>query len=225
MLNPPSSDVVEAVVRAIQPERLNRYMAVANGDTGIALAYYVWNCSLSESFHLVLHFSEILCRNAFNNALTARAGHSWYLDPGLHALLDTRFRSELTAACLTAEGRYNGALTSHHIVPALNFGFWNHLATKRFERYLWIAGVQRVLPAAPPGTSRQDVHDCIESIRRWRNRVAHHRSIFDKGPMRKHGEALDLIGWVCPECRAWVASQSRVPKVLAERPKELPRQG
>jgi hypothetical protein len=63
------------------------------------------------------------------------------------------------------------------------------------------------------------LHGLIESVRRWRNRIAHHQAIFDKGPVRKHNDALELIRWVCGDTGGWVAGSSEVPKAIAMRPR------
>jgi hypothetical protein len=133
--------------------------------------------------------------------------------------LEDRFRAELAEAVGKERDQHGASLTPHHVVSALTFGFWEHLATKRFERYLWAKGIQYAFPNAPKGKTFEDLHALIESVRRWRNRIAHHRAIFDKGPSRKHQDALELIKWVCGDTATWVASVSKVPTALALRPK------
>lgn len=216
--NSPGADKFHAITNAIQKERLFRYMPAAGNNAEDALRYYIWNCRLSEGFHPVLHYSEILCRNAFNNALIARSGDKWYLDNTLKKILDNRYAGELDGAIKEETAQHKDKMTAHHVVSALTFGFWDHLATKRFERFIWSKGVREVFPNAPKTATREDVHGLIEGVRRWRNRIAHHRAIFDKGPMKKHTEALQLIEWVCPDTKAWVASISSTPAILGCRP-------
>jgi hypothetical protein len=115
--------------------------------------------------------------------------------------------------------QHGAALTVHHVVSALTFGFWEHLATKRFERFLWSKGLQNVFKSAPSGKKYVDLHDLMESVRRWRNRIAHHRAIYDNSPMWKHQQTLELLGWACPDTSTWIASISKVPLVTSLRPK------
>lgn len=215
----PGLDRFQTVETALQAERLSRYMPAARGDRQRAFQYYLWNLALCETFVSPLHFAEIVCRNALNNALLARAGDRWFDDQTFRNILDMRFRRELDEAVAKEQQQHGARMTAHHVVSALTFGFWEHLTTKRFERYLWARGIQSVFPCAPAGKTYEDVHTLIESVRRWRNRIAHHRAIFDKGPMRKHQEALDLIRWACADTSIWVASTSRVPVALALRPR------
>jgi hypothetical protein len=114
--------------------------------------------------------------------------------------------------------QHGNGVTGHHVVSSSTFGFWEHFATKRFERLLWTKGIRSIFPNAPNDIRREDIQALIESVRRWRNRIAHHRAIFDKGPMRKHQDALELIKFVCADTYAWVTKASRVPMALQLRP-------
>ncbi|WP_156911877.1 Abi family protein [Kaistia adipata] len=216
--NSPAADKFPTIVAAIQHERLMRYMPAAGNRVDVSFSYYIWNCKLSESFHPVLHYAEIVCRNAFNRALIARAGDHWFRDNTFLAILDHRFRDDLQEAVASETKQHSDRLTAHHIVSALTFGFWEHLATKRFERYLWAKGVQPIFPCATKAVTREEIQLLIEGVRRWRNRIAHHRAIFDKGPARKHNDALELIGLVCGDTRDWVRSMSTTTGVIQGRP-------
>ena len=217
--NAPITEKFPTIVAAIQHERLMRYAQPASGSMDRAFAFYTWNGTLCESFHVTLHYAEIVTRNALNRALTSRFDAEWFDNATLHAVSEGRFAADLQEAVSKERAQHGDKMTAHHVTSALTFGFWEHLVTKRFERLLWARGVQHVLPSAPKEVSRQLVHDRIESVRRWRNRIAHHRAIFDKGPTRKHQETLELIGWACTDTRDWVAAASRVPVAIALRPK------
>lgn len=215
----PAAEKFPQIEFALQAERVSRYLPAAGGDQGQAFRFYLWNLALCESFVSPLHFAEIVCRNALNRALLNRAGPCWFTEKTFRGILDARFRDELDDA-LVREGRQHEAeLTAHHVVSALTFGFWEHLATKRFERYLWARGIHPVFPCAPAKATYEDLHALIEGVRRWRNRIAHHRAIFDKGPMRRHQDAVDLVKWACVDTSAYVAASSRVPIAISLRPK------
>jgi hypothetical protein len=121
-------------------------MPVAGQDTKVAFKYYLWNSTLCESFHLPLHFAEIVCRNALHRGLTNRLTENWYNDGTFRTILDPRFLEELTSAYAQEAYQHRQNMTSHHLVSALSFGFWEHLATKRFERFLWAKGVSSNFP-------------------------------------------------------------------------------
>jgi hypothetical protein len=217
---PPDLQIINNVENALQNERLNRYMAAAENNKGQAFKFYLWNCVLCEAFVIPLHFCEIVCRNAIHKALRSKIGNEWYLNDTLTKILDKRYADELTNAVKQERGQHGTTMTAHHIVSALSFGFWQHLATKRFERLLWSDSIRRYFQNAPSTKNREDLHNIIESLRRWRNRIAHHRAIFDKKPMLRYQEAIELIKWVCSDTAGYVSSISKVPSAISLRPKE-----
>src|SRR3984893_10477285 len=83
MVNPffYSPHVINALERALSPERLSTYLAAANGDHGAALRLYVWNTEISAAFYGPLQALEILVRNAFHRELAAVYGLAWYDNP------------------------------------------------------------------------------------------------------------------------------------------------
>ncbi len=215
---PPDAASLTKILAAVQVHRIERYKPAAGGDHEAAFGFYLWNNALSEAFHPSLHYAEVICRNAIHKALLFRAKEQWYDNDVFLGILDSRFQRELRDAVDEERAQHGGAFTCHHVVSALTFGFWEHLTTKRFERYLWPRGIRFSFPGTPNGKTREDLHGLIESVRRWRNRIAHHRAIFDKGPTKHHADALDLIRWCCPTTGQWVTSVSRVAAVINERP-------
>lgn len=215
----PDPQKFSAIESAIQSERLSRYMAAADNDIEQAFRLYLWNCALCEAFYIPLHFCEIICRNSIHKGLRAKLGNNWYENETFVNLLAERYQHELKDA-VKKEREQHGSITAHHIVSALSFGFWQHMVTKRFERLLWNEGIRKHFPNAPAHKDREDLHLLIETIRRWRNRIAHHRAIFDKKPMAKYQDALQLIKWACADTAGYVASISKVPLVISLRPKD-----
>lgn len=209
----------EKIYAAVQSERINRYKAAADQENIEPLSMYAWNCDISEAFYISLHFAEVVCRNSIHQALLSRAGEDWPTDTTFRSILGERFLAELDSAIREERSQHGSNATCHHIVSALTFGFWEHLTTKRFERFLYPQGFREIFPNAKVGSKLHDVNKLIQSVRRWRNRVAHHRAIFDKGPIKKHDDALTLIRWRCHATQKWVSDASRVSQAIAARPK------
>lgn len=218
LTNAPEGNAFLSIETALNGDRLARYMPAASNDKALALQLYVWNCALCEAFYGPLHFAEILCRNAIHNALQARLGQGWYQHRTFRKQLSPKFLQELDNAVADEHQQHGGAMTDNHVVSALTFGFWEHMTTKRFERLLWIRGLRHSFPNMPWQKGRQDVHDLIESTRRWRNRIAHHRAIFDKGPTAKYQDTMMLIEWICADTAAWVTEMSSVSDIIKQRP-------
>lgn len=214
----PNPEAVSRIQEALQEQRISRYMPAAGGDVNLALQFYVWNCDICQAFYIPLHIAEVISRNAIHRCLLARLGENWCDHSVFKGILSHRMRSDLENAVAEERGQHGDDMTNHHVVSALGFGFWEHLLTKRFERLLWIRGMHHSFPGAA-NKRRADVHDLVERLRRWRNRIAHHQAIFDKSPTKKHQEVLALIQWVCTDTAAWVSSISKVPEIINLRPK------
>jgi hypothetical protein len=77
MVNPfsYSPNIINALERALSPERLSTYLAAANGDHAAGL--YVWNTEISAAVYSPLQALEILVRNAFHRELSAVYGPTW----------------------------------------------------------------------------------------------------------------------------------------------------
>ncbi|MFT4278120.1 MAG: Abi family protein [Rhodopseudomonas sp.] len=218
LINSPDAASFPAVEKAIQSERLQRYMPAAKNDKALAFKYYLWNCKISEAFYLPLHFCEILCRNAIHNQLLYRLGNEWHNHSSFKNLLDPSYRRELEEAVTDEHSQHGDDMTPHHVVSALHFGFWEHVTTKRFQRLVWHYGIHDNFPGAHFSKKREDLRGLIESARRWRNRIAHHNAVFDKAPTRKYQDAMDLIRWSCPTTHKWVLSVSEVQEAINSRP-------
>lgn len=210
-----SPQVVRRLEAALSSERLARYVAAGGGiEAGIQL--YAWNCALSEALYTPLQGLEVALRNALGEKLKQAYGSDWFeLDPGppiTNPLVDM-----VKAAC--EELRKRGRGTTHGRVTAeLNLGFWTGLLAKRHETSLWRPHFRAAFPGAPNPLLRKEVFSRLDQIRRLRNRIAHHEPIFVRDGAGDHAAILELIGWICPTTRDWVAHQSRVPSVLAQRP-------
>jgi len=215
LIDPQVQDLLRA---GLSERRLARYAPAAADGAVSAADMYLWNCALCEAFYLPLHIAEISSRNAIHSALLYK-GERWYEDTTFRRILDAHYLSELEKALADERDQHGAVIDAHHLVSALSMGFWQHMTTRRFERFLFPKGIQKTFRHAPWQKKRQDLHDLIEALRRWRNRIAHHNAIFDKGPAAKYQATLDLISWASPDLSHWVASRSRVSQVINERPR------
>ena len=210
--------VQKLLTDCLNDRRLQRYAPAAKDGDVAREDVYLWNCDLSEAFHFALHMAEVTCRNSIHSALIFRDPR-WFENQTFLKLLDPVRQKDLNNAIHDETEQHGEVMDTHHLVSALSFGFWEHLTTKRFQRYLFPKGFQRVFKHAPWDAKLEDLHDLIESVRRWRNRIAHHNAIFDKGPSSKYQDALKLIAWSSPDLETWVATRCRVNQIINVRPK------
>lgn len=218
LTNPPTDAQFPSILSTFHDDRIDRYLPAADGSQQDAFRLYLWNCALCEAFYLPLHVAEVACRNAIHKRLLDRLGDQWFDNPTFRKILSDRQYKHLIDAIADERAQHGLLMTSHHLVSALMFGFWEHLLTKRFERLLWPLGVTAAFPHLPNALGRQDVLDRVETIRRWRNRIAHHRAIFDKGPTAKSQEIMQFVWWISEDVVDWLSANSKIGLAVGLRP-------
>ena len=216
----PSRQVNKSAVElAITKQRPSRYCHNLDYNIEDAVNIYLWNCRLAEAFNFPLHMCEIIIRNSIQRSLRVRFANPWFEQDAFLSLLDRKHRDDLSRTVSEEREMHNIRMSDDHVVSSLSFGFWEHLTTKRFDRTLWLRGIKHSFPNAfKVGLTIRAVNARIQTARQWRNRVAHHRTLFDREPDRKFEEIVALIGWICEDTALWVRENSTVLAVLHERP-------
>ena len=203
-------------------ERLSTYLKAARGDRAKALHLYTWNTATSAAFYGPLQGLEVALRNAMHRRLAECYGLDWYDNPA----------TGLDTACLArlADAKTEAARTGQipgppRIVAALSFGFWISLLgpggrivptgrKANYEMTLWRPALRRAFPHRSPLTRKQ-AHRPLDSLRKLRNRIAHHEPIFARDLLEDHQRILEVTGWISPGVRTWIESHSRVAALLA----------
>jgi hypothetical protein len=147
--------------------------------------------------------------------LAARFGTNWFrnggppLDPTAIAKIDKAIDD------LVRAGR--GPIPAPDAVIAeLNFGFWVVVLSRKYDATLWRSCFASVFREGGSRMARQRVHNRMDTIRNFRNRVFHHEPIYHLDPTRMHADIIQAIAWICPDSAAWAWEHSRVPYVLAK---------
>ena len=203
---------------SLSPARLQRYMGAANGDKHHALRLYIWNTRLGESFYLPSQICEITVRNAIHRAVRANFGEQWHQSPAFTRSLPDRLKNELTKVIQDETVAYGAAMTNDHLVSGLSFGFWVNLLTSRYDHTLWPRFFPRCFPNKPANIGRPDIQIEAEQFRMQRNRIAHHKPLFDRNPVSEYQRMLKIIGWVSPETFWFVQKISNVSQTINARP-------
>jgi hypothetical protein len=198
--------------------RLARYFGGAGDDLHHALQLYVWNARICEAFYLPTQICEVAARNAIHTALRDKHGVNWYQREAFLRTLPDRLKSELKSVIRTETTSYGQGMTVNHLVSGLSLGFWLHLLTSNYDGVFWPACFPVCFPRMPVGTERKEIYQKLDRFRIHRNRVAHHKPIFDRTPMAEYQNILDLLGWICTDTQWFVRSISRVPQTISARP-------
>ena len=203
-----------ALERAFSPERIQTYLAAAGGDQEIALQLYARNAQLGAAFHGPLQALEVALRNTMHARLESRYGSQWYANPA--AGLDSHANDSIAGVLR----RGAGVSTAGQFVASMSLGFWVRLVGRGgwvnggrkvdYDRTLWRPALHRAFP----GCSRRKVQRRLDSLRRLRNRIAHHEPIIGRDLDKDYDEFLEAVEWISADVRAWIERHSNLPSAL-----------
>lgn len=215
-----TDDILRQLAVSLSEERLTTYLDAADGDRKQAIRLHVLNTGISAAFYGPLQGLEVALRNAMHRSLAGVYGETWY--DNRNAELDAGAREQIVhvRARLTGDGR---ADDPHRIVAALSFGFWVALLRRGgplgdgrradYEMTLWRPALRGAFPHRA-SLNRKQAHQPLDALRLFRNRIAHHEPIFPRDLAEDHDRILEVVGWISPETRRWIAHHSRVPRLL-----------
>ncbi|MDF2096524.1 hypothetical protein [Aquibaculum arenosum] len=179
-----------------------------------AIKLYVHNTILSEGFYTPLQGLEIALRNALHAQFSNRFGADWY-DA---AIKDIRHpQTTMIARAKTTLRRDRKPITPSGMVAELSFGFWVGLLGPDYEVPLWRRCCRHAFPYRPLHHERKQVLGALNSVRRLRNRVAHHEPILHRNLETDHQTIINAASWICPHTAEWIRAHSRLPGLLGKR--------
>ena len=214
-------DILDALVASLSPERIATYLAAAGGDREKAMRLYTWNTAVSAAFYGPLQGLEVALRNAMHRSLAARYGPDWYDDPACQFDAGTLHRIGKAKDELRRDGH---AVDPPHVVAALPFGFSVALLgrggksavlgtpKRNYEMTLWRPCLHLAFPHTR--ASRAQVHQPLDYLRTFRNRLAHHEPVFARHLEADYASILTVTGSLCPTTRDWIAHHSRIADIL-----------
>jgi len=217
-----SIENLEELRRMLSTDRLSPYQTAVGGDLQQAIHLYEHNTLLSESLYGLLQGLEITLRNSIHSQLSTGYGQThWYeainLEPEQMAMLRKAKES------LQREGK---PLDAGRVVAELNFGVWTGVIGLKYTD-LWRNHLVKAFSRRP--VQRAEVQTRLNSIRKLRNRVAHHEPILSRPLQRDMNQIFDTLSWMSPVTARWVrgnssfeeriaAYRSMFPKIGSRRP-------
>ncbi|MEV8213321.1 hypothetical protein [Leifsonia sp. NPDC077715] len=179
-----------------------------------ALRLYTWNIEASAALLGTASAMEVGVRNAMHHRLTEMFGRVdwWAAAPLRFGELD----QVRNAAMYLDRRKGPGAWTTGHVIAELRASFWEGLLVNRYHASLWERGLSTAFPHFTG--RRSNLRTRMERLRLLRNRAAHHEPIFARDLQVDYAYLCDVAGYVSPHLHAWIASHSRLPEIIAERP-------
>lgn len=212
---------VSELFRVLDKGRLMPFVTACKGDRHTALRLYSWNIAVSAAFWGSFNVFEVAVRNAIHTALSATAGSErwWDSDLPFHTLEKQRVKG----AFAVAKKSKGDSVTPGHVIAELNLGFWTGLLSNKYHQRLWVPTLNRAFPHLE-GT-RRELHRKQESLRKLRNRIAHHEPIFARNLAADHTQLLSILASISGDSVDWVQINSRVLDTLARRDEAVTGEG
>lgn len=222
MLSSFSSGQILDLESVLSPPRFATYLREAGGDRIGAMRLYCWNTDLSAAFYILLQFCELAVRNGAVEALEVEFGANWHLNRGFHNTLPVLGNGRGYQPKADVQDCARRLATAGKVVAELKLAFWQYLFVRGQDARLWIPHFRQCFPGTDPvltvPQARAAMHSDVESIRRLRNRIAHHEPIFSRNLVEDRDRIARLVRWRRPGAAVWLAGVERVSGLLAARP-------
>jgi hypothetical protein len=215
--------IINDLETIISPPRFGTYIRETSGDRDRAMQLYCWNSDVSSAFYHMLQFCELTIRNAAVEAIEAEFGRNWHLSRGFkHTLPVPSQRSRRYYAITDLENCASRLRTAGKVVAELKFAFWQSLFVSPLDARLWDKHLAGIFPGLPGPVwvpkIRAKLYNDIETIRKLRNRIAHHEPIFARNLAEDHQRIREIILWRRASAAHWLDGVEQVTGLLAVRP-------
>jgi len=208
------------IEKYISRARLQHYENICSGEPRKTLKLYQTNLRLSQAFYPILSLFEVILRNAIDYELTLLfSDNNWlinqqsrfmshrsftYTDRRTGTIRHNHFLKNSVAKSITELG---AAATHGKIIADLKFGYWTALFDITPYRILSGRPIQ-IFSNLPAGANRILVHQKLNRIRDFRNRIYHNEPIiFGKDPSGNATFDLSVANQIysdIKECFIWL---------------------
>ncbi|MCF6403842.1 hypothetical protein L3C95_13200 [Chitinophaga filiformis] len=215
----------------LSTQRFSRYLIATGNNNRRAKRLYAANIRLAQAFHPMLSQLEVVFRNALNATLSA-----YFNDPDWIINQKNGFMSHPSLArskfflrsCIqkTEYHLQNRSIpvTAGKIISDQMFGFWAAFFVP--HHYTLIRGQPiYVFPNKPAKETRASIHQKLEEIKNYRNRMNHCEPLCFNANTVDCTNALairsmiyELIEWIDPELKGYFQSidtiQSKTARIM-----------
>jgi hypothetical protein len=206
------------IIKALSHPRMTTYLSATYQNQTKALELYIWNSQVSAALLVPMHIFEILIRNAVAEIFELQFGHQWPWQRSLERTLPQKYRDELIKA---REKRGINNRTSK-VIPELTFNFWQQMFVSRYNQQFWKPHLHSLFPNAPANMPcdqlRGSIFNDLDTIRKLRNRIAHHEPIINQNIYSVMNKIERLTYYRCEVTSSWANQHYQVRNLLLVRP-------
>lgn len=206
----------------ISAPRFATYLQAKGNDKAGALALYHWNLDVSSAFIVPLQICEVAIRNGIVEVLEKVHGPNWPWSNGfIRSLPEPKVVHHYNPK-IDLRNVANKQPTAGKVVAELKFAFWGKIFTAGQDSRLWINHFNDAFPGfsreTPIPVARATAFEALESVRKLRNRIAHHEPIFSRDITAEYVRLHTMISWRSPIVAAWVDKAQRVTELIPNKP-------
>lgn len=224
MQSTPDHLVTPALSHSMSPPRFATYRTAtlrAGRSVEDTPLLYAWNAHVSGALLIALHMCEVAIRNAVNDALIRVYGSHWPWDRNFENSLPSPKGSAYQPRLDLTQSRSRSP-NADRVVVGLTFKFWEKMFTSRHDSRVWNPHLLTLFPnldkSQPVALHRLRIATDLESIRRLRNRIAHHEPIFMRDLTNDLSTAHELIRARCQVSADWMMNEQKAAHIIRARP-------
>ena len=160
--------------KALSKPRLEKYKTACNGDKNKALILYRYNIKLCQKLYGVLSVLEIVLRNSINEHFKAKLSDDNWIDTQATSgfLLSSQSEIFKERDKLVNAGKY----THDKLVASLSFGTWTFMFSRKCYKKSG-KSLLSIFSNKTHGMNQASIYKELDSIRLFRNRIAHHEPL------------------------------------------------
>src|SRR5699024_10974682 len=108
------------------------------------------------------------------------------------------------------------------VIPEMNFVFWQGMFTVRNDQNLWLPHFEDTFSGANCSSGidvlRERMYKDLDTIRRLRNRIAHHEPIFQENLVLIYQTIIKIVKYRCCVTSQWLEENATVLELIEHKP-------
>lgn len=217
-----SAEEIDSLPYVISEPRFATYLKATGGDKEAAITLYLWNLRASAAFMVPLHLCEVAVRNGVAEAIIKVHGSNWPWVNGFIRSLPSPKQKWLYNPQKDLIKASKKHPTAGKVIAELSLAFWEQMFTSRHDERLWKEHIHTSFPTVSTDISSHEVRATmakdIYTVRKLRNRIAHHEPIFSRDLSTEYQRMRTLVQRRNHVAATWLDKIEAVTTLIDTRP-------
>jgi hypothetical protein len=209
----------EDLNRIFSSARISSYRS-KNDDLESVIAKYNENIIICEAILPTLNYFEVCLRNNIDRVIKLNYSDNWMINHHNNFYMSEQDIQKIRILADKFQREKKQVITHDDLVAQMNFGFWCSFFHRRYDPILWHQknALKNMFPNLPKDRrKRSEIENNILNIKKVRNRIAHHETIFNKRDtvIYVYNICHELIGAMSTEALMMLKSIDRFSTILS----------